>query len=126
MHVLYLFAGVEVEDCPVILSDDTAEIIAETKRLFATQPVTDSKPQTVPEQEARASAIPQSDEGASKSERPVKPEAPQWKSGFIFLAAGIDPTPKYNGRRCLGVDAKVPLALLKAGVCDLVVVEADG
>jgi len=48
------------------------------------------------------------------------------RGSFAFLASKADPDPRYQGRRCIGIDPRLPRILLDAGVCDLVVVEADG
>ena len=94
--------AVEVDDCPVVLGSDAAAIEA-VDSLFSTGSESEQG----------------SDGGACGAKKPKK-------TGFVFVAAAIDPSPKYKGRRCLGVDASFPMALIEAGACDLVVVEADG
>lgn len=99
--------AVEVDDCPVVLRSDDADdaaAIEAVRSLFLTGTGSDSE----------------SGHGSCSAGNQTK------KSGFVFVAAAIDPTPKYKGRRCLGVDASFPMALIDAGACDLVVVEADG
>ncbi len=125
--------SVELEDCPVVLSSDMEDVVQRIGQLF-----TDGKGDAPVGSKRRPELEDGVDGGGgggdSGADRGADgalaaghaPSVLSRRSGFVFWAAGLDSEPQYKGRRCLGVPPEFPRQLIEAGVCDLVVVEADG